>query len=195
MFRIDSQGAVAAPDATEAVGSIVGFFTEGNPATATPATVVSADWANTVQEELIALLTAAGIAPSKTDRDQVLEAIKFLIENKVSVPDFVVANNQSVDADITGLVFDKTLFKSAIITMDVYRKDVGQENSSIVTLKAVYKPVANAWTLLGPQEDGDETGMTFTIVPATGQIQYQSTNYAGGVYVGVAKIKVERFKI
>lgn len=68
MHRIDGPGA-----------TIDEKFTEGNPATAVPATVVTDDWLNDVQEELISILAAAGISPVKGDQDQVLTAIQAII--------------------------------------------------------------------------------------------------------------------
>jgi hypothetical protein len=53
-------------------------FTEGNPGTGTPATVVTDDWMNMVQRELIALAVAAGITPTLGDDDQLLEAFTVL---------------------------------------------------------------------------------------------------------------------
>lgn len=194
MFRIDSAGAVASPPATEAEGGVVGYFTEGNPATSTPATVFSADWGNTIQEELIALLTAAGVTPSKTDRDQVLESIRWLIENDKAVADFVVANNASAQ-NVTGLIFDKTIYKSAAIEFDLYRKtDAPTELSSVVKLTAIYKPVANTWTMLQSSE-GDDCEVTFSI-DSSGQVKYTSSNLAGANYAGsIRSMKVRRFKI
>lgn len=70
MHRIDSEGAAVALPTPEAVGSPVGYFTEGNPGTGTPATVVSADWANAVQEELANAIEDSGVTLSKLDRTQ-----------------------------------------------------------------------------------------------------------------------------
>lgn len=64
MYRID------APGATED-----NRFTDGNPATGTPATVVEAAWLNAVQEEIIAVLVEAGITPSKLSTTQLRDAI------------------------------------------------------------------------------------------------------------------------
>ncbi len=58
-------------------------FTEGNPATATPATIVSAEWLNGVQEELIGVIDAASIVPSSADNGQVLDALNALYAPKV----------------------------------------------------------------------------------------------------------------
>lgn len=53
-------------------------FTNGNPQTATPATVVSDAWLNAVQEEIATVITGAGIALDKPDNAQLLAAIRAL---------------------------------------------------------------------------------------------------------------------
>lgn len=53
-------------------------FTRGNPQTATPATVVSEDWLNAVQEEIVSVISAAGISLSKPSNTQLLAAIRAL---------------------------------------------------------------------------------------------------------------------
>lgn len=67
MYRIDSRGATGD-----------GRFTEGNPTTGTPATVVDASWMNAVQDELVNAVQGAGLTLDKTDNDQLLEAINKL---------------------------------------------------------------------------------------------------------------------
>lgn len=67
MYRIDSRGATGD-----------GRFTEGNPTTGTPATVVDASWMNAVQDELVNVVEGAGLTLAKTDSDQLLEAINKL---------------------------------------------------------------------------------------------------------------------
>lgn len=68
MHRIDGAGATADNK-----------FTEGNPTTGVPATEVTADWANAVQEEPIAVILAAGLELNKADNTQLLQAIQLLI--------------------------------------------------------------------------------------------------------------------
>lgn len=65
MHRIDGPGAT--PD---------NRFTEGDPVTAVPATEVTADWLNAVQEEIVNVIQAAGIALDKQQNDQLLAAIR-----------------------------------------------------------------------------------------------------------------------
>lgn len=74
MHKID--GAGAAPG---------GQFTEGSPTAGVPATVVTDDWLNAVQGELVALVEGAGIALSKPVNTQVLAAVLTLIGRGVPV--------------------------------------------------------------------------------------------------------------
>lgn len=74
MFRIDT------PDATPN-----NRFTEGDPTIPIEATTVSADWLNSVQEELIAVLEHAGIEPNKQSTIQLRDAIDKLIEQRLSI--------------------------------------------------------------------------------------------------------------
>lgn len=51
-------------------------FTEGSPAGGVPATTVSADWLNDLQENIMAVLAAAGIAPVKGLATQLRDSIQ-----------------------------------------------------------------------------------------------------------------------
>ncbi len=67
MHKIDSDGAT---DENE--------FTDGDPASGIVATAVWAKWLNTVQRELLAILTAGGVTPDDADDGQVLQALRAL---------------------------------------------------------------------------------------------------------------------
>lgn len=70
MHRIDTS--TATPD---------NKFTEGDPAVPVAATTVSAEWLNAVQEELVAVITGAGLELKKSDNSQLRQAISQLITN------------------------------------------------------------------------------------------------------------------
>lgn len=70
MHRIDTS--TATPDHK---------FTEGDPAVPVAATTVSAAWLNAVQEELVAVITGAGLELKKSDNGQLWKAISKLITN------------------------------------------------------------------------------------------------------------------
>jgi hypothetical protein len=67
MHRIDGAGATGDNK-----------FTKGNPSAAVPATTVTDEWLNAVQEEILSPIFAAGLAPSKADSGQLLSAIRGL---------------------------------------------------------------------------------------------------------------------
>jgi hypothetical protein len=84
MFPTDQPTAASALP-TPAEAGTPGFFTGGNPASGTPATVVDPDWLNMVQTELINVVTAAGLTPSKTTYNQVVTAIRTMFIRTASV--------------------------------------------------------------------------------------------------------------
>ena len=61
MQRIEDPTAVATRPTVPTLSGVTGFFTNGDPGTV-PATVVPDWWLNMTQEELVAFLTAAGLA-------------------------------------------------------------------------------------------------------------------------------------
>ncbi|MET3132226.1 hypothetical protein AAKU55_002496 [Oxalobacteraceae bacterium GrIS 1.11] len=78
MRRIDDPSASPVLPAPEAAGT-EGYFTEGAPGV-TPATLVRASFLNMVQEELRNIVVAGGLIPAKTVYNQVLSAIKALVQ-------------------------------------------------------------------------------------------------------------------
>lgn len=70
MHRVDGPG--------HAPGNL---FRAGDPSVGTPATTVTPDWCNAVQEELVNVVSAAGIALNKPDNTQLLAAINTLLRS------------------------------------------------------------------------------------------------------------------
>lgn len=83
MHRIDGPGA-----------TVDNRFTDGDPVGGIQATIVTDDWANDVQEELMSVLAAAGIAPVKGTQDQLLKSIR-----KVSAG--IVGQSRNLKASVT----------------------------------------------------------------------------------------------
>ncbi|MCA8045466.1 gp53-like domain-containing protein [Burkholderia arboris] len=77
MFRIDDATAASSLPTPETAGA-EGYFTEGDPVAGLPATNVRGSWLNMIQEELRAVVVAAGMTPSKTNYTQVRDAIAAL---------------------------------------------------------------------------------------------------------------------
>jgi hypothetical protein len=78
MFRIDNATAVANLPIYAPPGPIPGFFSDGNPGAGQAATIVDAWWMTQIQEEILTVLNAAGIAPVKGRNTQLYEALEQL---------------------------------------------------------------------------------------------------------------------
>lgn len=77
MYRIDNATAATVQPAPGAVGPKPnGFFTVGGGVV--PPTIVDADWANAVQEELGQAVEGAGLTLDKTKNNQLLAAVQLL---------------------------------------------------------------------------------------------------------------------
>lgn len=74
MFRNDDPTAASIMPAVAPAGT-PGFWTVGNPAIGQPATKITQDWLNIAQEELIAILTMAGVTPNKANLTQIVQSL------------------------------------------------------------------------------------------------------------------------
>lgn len=101
MFRIDDATAASSLPTPEAAGT-EGYWTEGNPATGTPATLVRAAFLNMVQEELRNVVVAGGLTPSKTNYTQVRDAIKAMLPGRLlNIQIFTASGTYTPSAGLT----------------------------------------------------------------------------------------------
>jgi len=178
----------------DADGAVGNEFTNGDPDTGVEATQVDDTWLNSLQREMIALLTATGQVSSQDNSDttQVLKAVQILIGQGGGpnfIATFALANNQSSAQNVTDLLFDKAVYYAARMNYHIYRKDATPtEHVASGKLALRYFPVADTWAISDEREDdGDDCGIEF-YVTAGGQVQYKSSNMAGGTYVGELRI-------
>lgn len=91
MFQVDQPTAVSSLPTPAAAGT-PGYFTNGNPVAGIPATVLEADFMNMLQQELLNVVAAGGLTPSKTTYTQVRDAIKRIVQNTVVLADTGAVN-------------------------------------------------------------------------------------------------------
>ena len=112
MYQIDNSTAAVSQPAATAAGS-AGFFTDGNPATSTPATIVPAEWLNAVMMELMNVVTASGATANKAAYSQVLTAMKGMFSPVVGSARNLVMSVASASASAT-LTADEIIVESAL---------------------------------------------------------------------------------
>ncbi|WP_235896889.1 hypothetical protein [Yersinia thracica] len=99
MHRIDTPTAKV-----DKFGAGKNGFTRGNPQTGVPATALDDDYFDTVQEELAGIVEAASITLKKTDRAQVLAALKKLfLQSGNNLSEIKTAGAAAVTAALANL--------------------------------------------------------------------------------------------
>lgn len=98
MHRIDNATAAVSLPTPDAAGT-PGYWTKGNPGTGTPATVMDQDWFNAIQEEALAVLAAASIAPVKGTNNQLLAALRAMFAEAGQA--FTSSGTSTVPAGVT----------------------------------------------------------------------------------------------
>jgi hypothetical protein len=81
MQRIDGptrSATLPAPNATGTGDAAPGYFGHGDLLTGVPYTTLDPDWCNMVQEEIMGVVVAASLTPSKSDHTQLLTALQTL---------------------------------------------------------------------------------------------------------------------
>lgn len=86
MYRIDvATASDSLPSPTSPGPNVDGYFSDGNPGLAVPATVVPAEWLNMIQEEVAGLVEAAGLSLDKADRGQLSDAVAAMIADALTL--------------------------------------------------------------------------------------------------------------
>ncbi|MFC6299595.1 hypothetical protein GNF76_23000 [Pseudomonas sp. CCM 7893] len=83
MYQIDNSTAATTIPPSAPAGT-PGFFTDGNPATGVAATILPAEFMNTIMMETLNVLSAAGITPVKGQYNQLALAISKIVSSGVS---------------------------------------------------------------------------------------------------------------
>ena len=179
MFRIDSDGA-----------TIDDKFTEGDPSLSIPATVVSDDWLNHVQEEIAQFIEFNGIVLSKLDDTQLIDAmLEFFKTGGRQAPITQALANNSGPFDVAGLTFDKTVVKSAAFLMDIERKTDTQNVQETGWVFITYDTNDDEFRI-SPSTAFDDAGVILTIVLDAGdvwKVQATTNDLTGTTYSGNLK--------
>lgn len=108
-----------------------------------------------------------------------------------------IANNQSVAASISGLIFDPAQVRAANVTYSIYRTSASSPSgfAETGTMYLIYDNNAssgNKWIL--SQRTTGNSGVVFSVTDL-GQIQYTSSNLLGGSYSGTLKFSAKTLAV
>lgn len=106
MQRIQAPGNVAAMPARFVREQAPGYFSAGDPANGQQATVVTAEWCNAVQEEIVTVIEGAGFAPDADDFGQLLPAVRKIAGDLANAVKVVDSLDDAGGASIVFLRYD-----------------------------------------------------------------------------------------
>ncbi len=93
---------------------------------------------------------------------------------------FTIVNNQVAAADITGLLLDKTLYRSVVIRWQIYRKSTSTGATLRVQVgRALLWHDDTNWSLTQESMSSTDAGVILDVTAATGQLNYTSDNQSG----------------
>lgn len=69
------------PKSVPSVGLVDGRFVDENPVAGTPGSLIPAVWGNSVTQEILNVITGAGLAAAEADTGQLLKAIQSIVGN------------------------------------------------------------------------------------------------------------------
>lgn len=153
MHRIDQPSAVSLLPAPAAAGT-PGYFSSAVPGSGTP-TIVDNDWCNDIQEELISILTAAGVTPSKTVHNQVLSSLQGLFANSSAIRIRLSGNanyyvsNAGNDGTGDGSVGNPWATLQYAVSYVIGRIDTGGWGVTINAANGTYAPFSMGQPLTG----------------------------------------------
>lgn len=177
MHRIDAPGF--------APGNL---FTEGNPALNIPATEVSDDWLNDVQENIAQFIESEGIALIKGNFTQLTAAVNTAIGGGGINTKLDPLANNTANQVITGLVFDKADIKAAIIFFDVNRQTATQDVQETGMWIVTHDTKNDTWLLEALISGFDDSGAVPNIIAGTGQVRISTDNLTGASYAGQLRV-------
>lgn len=169
-------------------------FITGDPQTGVPATDLSAEWFNDVQENLAKFIEAQGIVLVKGNWDQLTEAILAASTSFSKVTQKkTILNGQAALVNLVGVIYDKALVKAVSHEYIIDRK-----TADIHLLERGEFTVAvkdGVWIVVLGNARNDDAGVEFDVDPATGQVKYKSNALAGVDYVGEVYLKTTFFNL
>jgi hypothetical protein len=161
------------PISVPSVGLVAGKFVDEDPLLGTPGSLIPAQWGNAVTQEILNILSAAGIAPSEVVNDQLLTAIrgKTLF---VTQPQFDATQGVATTAFVKGALGNDSGFTNLVGVTTLNASHAG---------KLIYAGAGGNYTVTLPSAVAVVPGTKLRIVMFASQPCFIATQLAQSIYV------------
>ncbi|MHC8399489.1 gp53-like domain-containing protein [Pseudomonas sp. MDT1-17] len=161
------------PISVPSVGLVAGKFVDENPLLGTPGSLIPAQWGNAVTQEILNILSAAGIAPSEVVNDQLLTAIrgKTLF---VTQPQFDATQGVATTAFVQRALGNDSGFANLVGVTTLNASHAG---------KIIYAGAGGNYTVTLPSAAAVVPGTKLPIVMFASQPCFFVTQLAQSIYV------------
>ncbi|MFJ4143532.1 hypothetical protein [Pseudomonas sp. NPDC089734] len=136
------------PKSVPSVGLVNGKFVDENTVSGAPGSLISASWGNAVTDELLAVIRAAQLDPKEDDLDQLLEAIRYIVQDDAYAKARVY-NKEEIDALLDSnsapAVVHATSSKEGIARFGTMAEQVGGVLDSVISHPLGVVTLLNSW--------------------------------------------------
>ncbi|MBK5510644.1 phage tail protein [Pseudomonas sp. TH15] len=151
------------PKSVPSVGLVDGRFVDENPVAGTPGSLIPAVWGNAVTEEILNVVSSAGLVPTEGDNRQLLKALQALLALASPMGSSVinVSTSKGLTASELGLVLVNA--SSGVTTISLPAAD-----AALGTRDVIVRRVDNAATRLMVRASGTDKIRFHTHLAAAG---------------------------
>lgn len=161
------------PKSVPSVGLVNGKFVDENPVTGAPGSLIPAVWGNSVTQELLGVITGAGLVPDEADFGQLLLAVRKI--NQVGLADYALDTGTANAYSATYKPAPQALVDGLVLRFKAARANTGASTFSPSGLPA--KPI------VGLDHNAIQSGE----ITVGGDVWVQwNSSISGGAWVMVA---------
>ncbi|SDB36300.1 hypothetical protein SAMN03159382_02882 [Pseudomonas sp. NFACC23-1] len=115
------------PKSVPSVGLVNGRFVDENPLAGTPGSLIPAVWGNSVTQEILGVISSAGMTPSEVDNGQLIKALQTILGRSSPMRSVVtrLTASKALVADELGLVLIDASAGTSTVTLPAANAALG----------------------------------------------------------------------
>jgi microcystin-dependent protein len=151
------------PKSVPSVGLVNGRFVDENPLAGTPGSLIPAVWGNSVTQEILGVISSAGMTPSEADNGQLIKALQTILGRSSPMRSVVtrLTTSKVLAADELGLVLIDSSAGASTVTLPA-------ANAALGVRDVIVRRVDNSGNRLTVRTDGNDRVRFHTHLAANG---------------------------